>query len=158
MVGTSAKPRLRAANRRACPAITLPLASIAIGASSSSAKRLTRPRCAETFLLDTLRVGPRPTLEVEDLARLQGISRRSLTRARAVMRVIARKQGLNAGWVLALPEKNAASTEESRPMKAAEIEPRQASAQIQIWRCNLCRDTCPTCREKGPARCGYCYK
>ena len=117
-------------------------------------------REAETFLLERLRAGPRSALEIEALARSAGIGRRSLTRARGALGVVARKQGFGAGWVLSLPENSAALIEERHRSHEGEIQERQASMQVKLWRCNQCRDTCRICRgeKPGPAKCWLCYR
>ncbi len=75
-------------------------------------------RPAESFLLDTLRNGPRPAIEIEALARQRSVSHRTLTRARAALGVVSRKDGFTSGWLLSLPEKTSTSPEEGHGTEA----------------------------------------
>ncbi len=61
---------------------------------------------ARDFLLSELAQGARPVREIEAEARREGISERTLTRAKAALGVQSRKSGMTTGWEWFLPEGN----------------------------------------------------
>lgn len=57
-----------------------------------------------TFLCETLRNGSRQATEIEKLSEAVGISRATLRRAKKQLGIIAKKIGMDTGWVWMLPE------------------------------------------------------
>jgi hypothetical protein len=58
---------------------------------------------AKVFLKDFLASGPKLSVEIEEAAEADGISRRTLFRAKRELTVTARKNGENGGWTWQLP-------------------------------------------------------
>ncbi len=76
----------------------------AAGRSSS-----TNPRtAAKTFLSDILANGPVPKTEIEEAADANCISTATLRRAKSELGVIAKKTGMQGGWMWQLPEQQQA--------------------------------------------------
>jgi putative DNA primase/helicase len=80
-----------------------------VDVSASEAMQATRSPAARDearkFLTDMLASGPKPSTEVEEAATANGISRRTLFRAKAELEVVAKKDGENGGWMWRLPER-----------------------------------------------------
>lgn len=68
-------------------------------------KALTQLDQAKSFLKDVLADGPRKSAVVEELAKEEGISKRTLDRARAALGVLTDKQGVSdkGQWLMKLP-------------------------------------------------------
>lgn len=64
---------------------------------------------AQAFLKQSLAEGPRPSAEVQQAAQTAGITPTTLRRARRQLGVVARVEGFQGRWVLALPDEAAAT-------------------------------------------------
>jgi putative DNA primase/helicase len=68
-------------------------------------KTSTNPRAtAKIFLADMLENGPVAKQEIDEAAEANGISTRTLMRAKAELNIVAKKVGMQGGWTWQLPE------------------------------------------------------
>jgi hypothetical protein len=74
--------------------------------SRSHGQSLTRGArdSAKKFLADMLASGPIPKGDIEEAAKANCISERTLWRAKTELGITAKKSGLNAGWTWELPQ------------------------------------------------------
>ncbi len=77
-----------------------------------------RTRAAQVFLMRTLADGPRPAAAIEREAAVQGISRRTLFRARTLCNVNSTRVGISGGhgagaWQWSLPQRNTLQQDET---------------------------------------------
>jgi putative DNA primase/helicase len=61
---------------------------------------------AKKFLLDILAKGPVPKNEIDEAAEANSISERTLSRAKADLKITAKKNGVKGGWSWHLPEQS----------------------------------------------------
>jgi putative DNA primase/helicase len=76
---------------------------------------------AKKFLADILAAGPVAKQEIEEAAEGDGISPRTLARAKAKLRIVAKKDGLREGWRWSLPETPAERPPETPETPAPEL-------------------------------------
>jgi putative DNA primase/helicase len=65
---------------------------------------------AKKFLGDFLASGPAAAKEVEEAAEANGVSRRTLFRAKGELKVVAKKEGREGGWTWQLPDSSTKET------------------------------------------------
>ena len=78
-------------------------ANEALAASSSEGKRGVQRQEAEEFLLGYLEAGPMPADNVIEAADANDISKRTIERAKAKLKIIAEKGGYQGEWQWRLP-------------------------------------------------------
>jgi putative DNA primase/helicase len=74
--------------------------------AASQSRSTTAVDDAKKFLLDILGNGPVPKTEIDDAAEANGISQRTLCRAKKDLHVEAKKDGLKGGWNWRLPKQS----------------------------------------------------
>jgi putative DNA primase/helicase len=72
--------------------------------AATQSKSVTARDDAKQFLLDVLGKGPISSNDIADEAEANGISRATLFRAKADLKIKAKKDGVRGGWVWLLPE------------------------------------------------------
>jgi putative DNA primase/helicase len=79
-------------------------ATEAMEGEAAGKPRSTAKASAEAFLREILAAGPVAKREIEEAADANGISERTLFRAKADLHVVAKKTSLKGGWTWQLPE------------------------------------------------------
>jgi putative DNA primase/helicase len=74
---------------------------------------------AEDWLSDALSDGPMPAIELSELANSEGISQKTLQRARKKLGIKPAKLGMKEGWVWSLPSKMAKAAEDDHQNNVA---------------------------------------
>lgn len=68
---------------------------------------------AEDWLLDFLRNGPQPSVEIWEASKAEGFSKHSVTEAKKRLKITPQKTGVDAGWEWSLPQESEETEEDA---------------------------------------------